>query len=254
MGKKVLKITLVAVMALVAIAAASFIPVLWRKVPGMQTLSGDYVRVYYQTEKAAAEDVFALAEVSAAALTDKLALSDPPVIDVFVYDSQVRMQQKKYGLIIPLLGLSWYIGDNLGDDVILTSPAATGTAHDYDTILSAAPHEIAHAYVYTMNPRIRLWLTEGMALYLTNGQAFRREVLSWRNIPSLSDTRTKNPIYFSNMGGYTFAHTYIKYLDQAYGWNKVLELIVSQDYAAVFGKSEEAIYQEWVEYLQNYPV
>ena len=30
---------------------------------------------------------------------------------------------KKYGFIGPLLGLDWYIGDNRGADVILTSPA-----------------------------------------------------------------------------------------------------------------------------------
>lgn len=253
MGKKILKITLVAVTALVAVAAASFIPVLFRKTAGMQTLSGNFVRVYYQKETAAAEDVFVLAEDAAKTVAEKLALADPPVIDVFVYDSQVQMQQKKYGLIVPLLGLAWYVGDNLGDDVILTSPTATGTAHDYDSILGAAPHEIAHAYVYTMNPGIRLWLTEGMALYLANGQPFRREILSWRAIPGLSDTRTKNPIRFSDMGGYTFAHTYVEYLDKTYGWDRVLELIVSQDYETVFGKSEEMIYQEWADYLRNYP-
>lgn len=251
--KKPFKIILVAAAALALIAAASFIPVLWRKAPGMQALTGRYVQVYYQKETAAAEDVFALAEATAEGITDRLGLSGAPPIDIYIYDSQVRMQQKKYGLIIPLLGLSWYIGDNLGDDVILTSPAASGTAHDYDTIKEAALHEMAHAYVYTMNPSIRLWLTEGMALYLTNGQPFRREILSRQAIPSFADTRTKNPIHFSNMGGYTFAHTYIEYLEQAYGWDAVLRLIVSQDYEAVFHKSEEAIYGEWADYLRSYP-
>jgi hypothetical protein len=253
MGKRILKLTLVAVMALVAIAAASFIPVLWRKTADMQALDGQYVRVYYQAEAAAAQDVFALAEASAATITQALELADPPVIDIYVYDSQTQMQRRKYGLLIPLLGLPWYIGDNLGADVILTSPAATGTAHDAQTILGAAPHEMVHAYVYTMNPGIRLWLTEGMALYLTNGETFHRDILGRRAIPSLSDTRTKNPIHFSSMGGYAFAHTYIEYLRSAYGWEQVLSLIVSQDYETVFGKPEEAIYQEWVQYLQTYP-
>ena len=143
--------------------------------------------------------------------------ADQPV-ECEIIDSQTQMQHKKYGLLIPLLGLPWYIGDNLGADVILTSPAAKGTAHDAQSILNAAPHEMVHAYVYTINPGIRLWLTEGMALYLTNGEPFHRDILGTRPTPSLSDTRTKNPIYFSSMGGYTFAHTYIEYLSSAYGW------------------------------------
>lgn len=249
--KRFLKLSLIAVAALVLIAAASFVPVLWRKAPGMQTLEGRNVRVYYGKQRAAAEAVFALTESAAAGIAGKLKLSDPPVVDIFVYDSQYQMQQKKYGLLIPLLGLKWYIGDNIGADVILTSPAAEGTAHDYDAILNAAPHEAAHALVYTMNPRIRLWLTEGMALYLTNGEPFRRDMLEWMAIPSLADTRTKNPIAFSSMGGYTFAHTYIGYLNSAYGWDKVLELLRTQDFSGVFGKTEEELYGDWVGFLQN---
>ena len=251
--KRVLKIAVIIVFTLALIAAASFIPVLWRKTAGMQTLQGDYVQVYYQQERAAAEDVFILAEDTAAALTAKLELSSPPLIDIYIYDSQRQMQQKKYGLLIPLIGLSWYIGDNIGDDVILTSPASTETAHDADTIKEAALHEMVHAYVYTINPSIRLWLTEGMALYLSNGQPFSSDVLDRMPIPSLEDTRTGSPLRFSDMGGYTFAHTYIEYLDGAYGWDSVLQLIAAQDYELVFGKSEEAVYEEWADYLQNDP-
>lgn len=251
--KRVYKVVFIVFLALALIAAASFIPVLRRKTAGMQTLEGGYVRVYYQRERAAAEDVFRLAEDQAAALTVKLGLSDPPPIDIFIYDSQRQMQSKKYGLLIPLIGLSWYIGDNIGDDVILTSPASTETAHDADTIKEAALHEMVHAYVYTINPSIRLWLTEGMALYLSNGQPFSRGILDRTPVPSLEDTRTNSPLHFSDMGGYTFAHTYIEYLDGAYGWDSVLKLIAGQDYESVFGKSEEAVYAEWAEYLQNDP-
>lgn len=49
-----------------------------------------------------------------------------------IYDHQSTMQKKKYGYIGPLLGLDWYIGDNIGTDVILTSPANPGKVHDYD--------------------------------------------------------------------------------------------------------------------------
>ena len=41
------------------------------------------------------------------------------------------MQTKKYGLIGPLLGLDWYIGDNRGTNVLLTSPANPGVITSY---------------------------------------------------------------------------------------------------------------------------
>ncbi len=35
-------------------------------------------------------------------------------------------------------------------------------------------------------------------------------------------------------------------------WNAVLKIIESEDYEAVFGKSKEDIYDEWVEYIREY--
>lgn len=162
------------------------------------------------------------------------------------------MQKKKYGYIGPLLGLDWYIGDNIGTDVILTSPANPGKVHDYDNNKYAVLHEIVHAYISVKNPNIHLWLTEGMALYLSNGEEFYKEYLEEMKIPTYEDTCTRNPIRFSNCGGYTFANTYIEYLESTYGWSKVLELIETEKYEQVFGKSSEEIYDEWVLYLNNY--
>ena len=66
------------------------------------------------------------------------------------------------------------------------------------------------------------------------------------------ETRKKNPIAFSNSGGYIFAHTYIEYIDKTYGWGAVLELIKTENYKDVFGRTQEEIYDEWVDYLNHY--
>lgn len=162
------------------------------------------------------------------------------------------MQQKKYGLIGPLLGLDWYIGDNIGTDVILTSPANPGKVHSYDNNKYAVLHEIVHAYISVINPHIQLWLTEGCALYLTNGEKFDPDCLAYMYMPTYEDTLTQNPVTFSNCGGYSFAHTYIQYLEEAYGWEYVLQLLCTEDYESVFGKSAREIYEEWVIYISNY--
>lgn len=111
---------------------------------------------------------------------------------------------------------------------------------------------MVHAYVSVLNPHIKLWLKEGLALYLSNGEPFYKSNLQYLDIPTYSDIQTKNPIKFSNMGGYDLAHTYIEYLDVTYGWDKVLELKKTEDYNKVFGISEEEIYSRWIEYLENY--
>ena len=62
-----------------------------------------------------------------------------------------------------------------------------------------------------------------------------------------------DPIEFHSIGGYDFAHTYIEFLDETFGWDKILNFVETLDYYTSFGMSEEAIHDGWLEYLrQNY--
>lgn len=247
-----LRIIIGVVIFLALVVFVNFIPVFSLKTADMKQFSGNWIDVYYEKEEAAARDVFEYADGETESVARKLGFTEKQDINVYIYDYQSIMQTKKYGFIAPLLGLDWYIGDNIGTNVILTSPANPGKVHDYDNNKYAVLHEIVHAYVSVINSKVELWLTEGMALYLSNGEPFEREMLDYCNIPTFEQTCTKNPIEFSNCGGYIFAHTYIEYLKKTYGWEKVLELIKSQDYESCFGKSKRAVYDEWVEFLLNY--
>lgn len=250
-GKRVLKVFICIVFILMIAVVINFIPTWNLKTKGMHKLEGDWITVYYETEEAAAKDVFELAENKAEELTKKLGFTDKQDVNIYIYDNQKTMQRKKYGVIAPMLGLDWYIGDNIGTNVILTSPANPGKVHNYDNNKYAVLHEMVHGYVSILNKKVQLWLTEGMALYLGNGEPFQRSYLASMKIPSYSDIQTKNPVRFSKMSGYTFAHTYIDYLEVTYGWEKVLEIIRTENYPKVLGKSEKEIYQEWVEYINN---
>lgn len=230
----------------------NFIPTWNLKTKDMNVLSGDWINVYYETEKEAAKDVFTYANAKTASIAKKLGFSEKQNVNVYIYDYQNTMQTKKYGYVAPLLGLDWYIGDNIGTNVILTSPANPGKVHDYDNNKYAVLHEIVHAYVSVINQEVDLWLTEGMALYLSNGEPFYKANLEYFAIPTYNDTLSNNPLTFSNCDGYTFAHTYIEYLDKTYGWDKVLKLIKSENYEECFDKSKKEIYEEWVHYIENY--
>lgn len=236
----------------ISLSVVNFAPTWNLETRGMHKMEGKWITVYYEEEEEAAEDVFHLADSEAGKIAAALGFSEKQDVNVYIYDSQNTMQTKKYGFLARILSLDWYIGDNIGTNVILTSPANPGKVHDYDNNKYAVLHEIVHAYVSVMNPGIDLWLTEGMALYLSNGEPFYKEYLDDMEVPAYEEICTRNPIRFSDSGGYTFAHTYMEYLDQTYGWEKVLELIRTGDYQGVFGKSGEEIYKEWVDFLYNY--
>ena len=218
----------------------------------MHEIEGNWINVFYETEQDAAQDVFKLADTQAEKVVAQLGIHEKQHVNIYIYDYQNTMQRKKYGFIGPLLGLDWYVGDNIGRNVILTSPANPGKVHDYDNNKYVVLHEMVHAYVSVLNPEVELWITEGVALYLSNGEPFYRNYLQNMKIPTYSETQTKNPITFSNMGGYTLAHTYIEYLDVTYGWESVLNIIKTNDYEKSFEKTQKDIYLEWVDYIENY--
>lgn len=236
---------------LIIMGIVNFIPALSLQTRGMNKLEGEWIDVYYETEAEAAKDVFEYAEKETANIAKRLGFSEAPDVNVYIYDSQSTMQTKKYGFIAPLLELDWYIGDNIGTDVILTSPANPGKVHSYDNNKYAVLHEIVHAYVSELNKNIDLWLTEGCALYLSNGEPFYKEYIEQIGIPAYKETCSNNPLTFSDCGGYTYAHTYIEYIEAAYGWEAVLEIIKTENYKKIFGKSRKDIYDEWVVYIKE---
>ena len=252
MKKKWVRCIFIILGIFVITAIVNFIPTLSLKTSGMSKLEGEWIDVYYETEAEAAKDVFEYAEREMASIAEKLGFSEAPDMKVYIYDSQGTMQTKKYGFVAPLLGLDWYIGDNIGTDVILTSPANPGEVHTYNDNKYAVLHEIVHAYVSVLNEDVDLWLTEGCALYLSNGEPFNKKYIEQMGIPTYRETCSNNPLTFADCGGYTYAHTYIEYLEVTYGWNAVLEIIETENYEEVFGKSGRDIYNEWVAYIEEY--
>lgn len=250
--KLLFKITAGIAIGLIILMLINSIPTWNLKSRHMKQQEGAWINVYYEEEEEAAKDIYFLVEDTAKIISEKLGFLTKQDVSIYVYDNQKTMQTKKYGLLTPILKLDWYIGDNIGTDVILTSPANPGNEHSYNSVKFAVLHEMVHAYTSILNPRLKLWLKEGVALYLTNGEPFHPSYLNSIIIPSYSDIQTSNPVKFANIGGYTLAHIYIEYLDVTYGWETVLELIKEEDYLKVLGVSKEEIYKEWVEYLKNY--
>jgi len=227
---------------------SSFLPALFLNTGGMQKIEGDWITVFYEKQKSAAKDVFALSELEAGRLTRKLGFSQKQNITMYIYDKQSTFQTKKYGLIALLLDLNWYIGDNQGTTVLLASPGEAVSQNEYERRKNAAPHEMVHAINSILNSKMPLWLNEGTALYLTNGNP-PSDLFDTSTVPTLVQLDTSSPITFANIGGYAFAHTYVEFLDKTYGWDKVLALLRTGDYLMATGKTKQVLYDEWLEFL-----
>ena len=248
--KKVLKAIVIVILALCVLFAASFIPTFYMHTGGMQKLDGNWITVFYEKQEEAAKDVFTLAELEAQRLTQKLGFSQKQDLEMYIYDKQSTFQTKKYGLLALLLNLNWYIGDNRGSTVLLASPAEVSNSESYERRKTAAPHEMVHALNSILNPQMSLWMNEGAALYLTNGKP-PSDLFDTSTIPTPSQMDTSNPVAFSNMGGYYFAHTYVEFLDKTYGWAKVLTLLKTGDYVSSTGKTKLELYDEWLGFLKT---
>lgn len=247
--KKAVKVAAILLGALTTLLLASFIPTLSLKTIGMHELHGSYTTVYYENHKDSAQAVLDRVDKQGPSITQKLGFNKPPHLTVYIYDSQKTFLVKKYGYVTLLLTLDWYVGDNKGTNVMLTSPANPGSAHTAEEIINQVSlHESVHAYNSVLNKNMPLWLNEGLATYMA-GQAPRGVDIS--KMPTIERMHTANPLTFSSMGGYTFAYLYIEYLDKTYGWDKVITLAKTLHYNETFGRGEAAIYHEWRNYLQG---
>lgn len=71
--------------------------------------------------------------------------------------------------------------------------------------------------------------------------------------PTFKEIQTNNPIKFSNIGGYTYAQTYIEFLDETYGFDSVLEFLYGeQSYKKSFGASDQEVYDQWIAFLKDH--
>ncbi|MDD4080052.1 MAG: hypothetical protein PHP02_01390 [Eubacteriales bacterium] len=255
-GRRGLRALLFALLGLALAVFINFIPTFRLKTPSMRELPGKHAVVHYEREEDAARDVFALAEAQGGDLKEQLGIEGDKAVNIYLYDRQSTLQTKKYGFAAALLGLDWYIGDNVGDNALLVSPGGEYAVHGYEDVRQAALHEMVHAYNYHINPRMPYWIDNGVAGWLS-GQTPN---MYWERmrLPSLKDTRVfglLSPVRFARFDGYAFSYMYIKYLADTYGWDAVRTLLHTGDYPAAFGVGEEAIYENWANYMaQSYGV
>lgn len=228
------------------------LPVFILKPWGSEALKNDYISLYYHPgEEEGAQEVFNLLVEMSEEIYNKMDLKREEPIDVYIYTTQNQLAIREAGFITLTFAPSWHIGDSHRGNIMMVSPNTPVKGHTHDSILTATLHELVHAINYRINKKLSYFWDNGLATYLA-GQIPEEYEYKPRKIPSIKDMHTNNGLKFSNMGGYAFSYKYIEFLDNTYGWDKVIAYAAGKGkYEEIFGKSEEEIYNEWCLYLKN---
>lgn len=243
---------IIAAGVILALIVVQTLPVFMMAPIGSKTLKDDAIRLTYQPgDEEGAQEVFNLLKEKSAAIYDKMDYKRTDPINVYLYKSQKSLAIREAGLITLAFAPKWHIGDSHNGNIMMVSPNTPVETHTHDSILTATLHELVHSINYRINPDLSYFWDNGLATYLAE-QVPNTSYYDPNVIPSLDDMHTDNGLKFGNMGGYAYSYFYIQYLDQTYGWEKVVAYAKGEsDYKGIFGKTEEDLYADWIQYLDN---
>ncbi|HDQ14876.1 MAG TPA: hypothetical protein ENN41_08705 [Sediminispirochaeta sp.] len=110
----------------------------------------------------------------------------------------------------------------------------------------AAVHEYVHVLTDRRNKGMDYWLKEGFSLYLAGQQPSAEAIRRARDI-TFHEFQNPNAIQFAEVGGYTLAYALMEYLEQEYGWERVLEFLQpDHGYPEVTGYDKELVFKDWL--------
>ena len=226
------------------------LPVFFPRPLGSKVLEDERIRLYYLPgDEKGANEVFDLLNAKSDEIYKKMNFTNPEQIEVNLYPTQWQLAIREAGFATLIIAPQWHIGDSHDGNIMMVSPYTPVRVHTHDSILLATLHELVHSIVFHINPELSYFWDNGLATYLS-GQTPEEGMLSSMPVPSIADMHTDNGLVFGNMGGYAFSYDYIEFLEQTYGWDKVVAYASGNgDYEAVFGFSEEEIYGQWVQSL-----
>ncbi len=245
------RITIIIVMTLFVMITIFALPSGDLKTKDMMLYVSDDFAVYFEPQdEKAAKDIIMTLETKLDSVQRSLRYEKTGKTEIYIYPEQSVFHKKKYGLLGSMFAPEWYVGDHIKDKVIMTSPLSKGLVHSYESMLKIAVHEYVHTVNYQINPKLPLWINEGIAMYLA-GQRQTTD-LSLTDIPSPDEIATRNPLTFAAIGGYELAYTYIEFFDQFFGRDKLGQLVRQpDDFEKLLGYCQEEVYYMWVSYLEH---
>jgi len=235
---------------ILGLVAVQTLPIFYKRPINSKIQYNDRIAMYYQAgDDSGAQEVFELLEEKAQDIYTQMNAVQKERIKVYIYTSQFSLSLREAGFVTLLFAPSWFIGDSENGDILMVSPNTAVKGHTHDSILNATLHELVHSIVYQINPKLSYFWDNGLATYLAHQSPSKDDLESF-SIPNMEDMKTENGLKFGNMGGYAFSYNYIEFLDQQYGWDKVMAYASGAGtYEQIFRTSEAEIYREWSQAL-----
>jgi hypothetical protein len=189
-------------------------------------------------------------------------------VGIHVFTSNL-LYNMAFGNPLPLpRAAGGYTGQSVGHDIYVLVRSNWQPPPDSiippDRTRTLCVHEMAHAFVYRLNPAVRGWITEGVATYEQTPiftDAIRKVGFTgWIE----RDIRQGSVPRFARLfdGGtkitdraitrdYAFAGTFVDYAVARHGYPALVAFIKAPDFVRAFGRSEDEIWKEWVGYLKE---
>lgn len=250
--KKKPKTVWIVVSGIILLLILQTLPVFFPRPLGSKALEDERIILYYLPgDEKGANEVFELLNAKSDEIYKKMNFQSPGQIQVNLYPTQWQLAIREAGFATLIIAPPWHIGDSHNGNIMMVSPYTPVSVHTHDSILMATLHELVHSIVFHVNPNLSYFWDNGLATYLS-GQTPEDGMLGAMPVPSIEQMHTDNGLVFGNMGGYAFSYDYIEFLDQTYGWDKVVAYASGNGgHEDVFGYSESEIYQQWSESLAN---
>jgi hypothetical protein len=127
-------------------------------------------------------------------------------------------------------------------------------------------HEMAHAFVFDINPDVKGWVTEGIAQYeqtavfndLTRKYGFASAIgksIEAGSIPKFGELFSGHRVTSSEITlDYLFAGSFFDFASVKYGFRSISAFVKTNDFSAAFGQAESEVWEGWVQYLREHYV
>ncbi|QEN06696.1 hypothetical protein EXM22_01320 [Oceanispirochaeta crateris] len=235
-----------------SLGALNFLPLLDLKTRNMQAYNLEGIIVYAE-KKDLAEGKIIVEKIknSSQKINASLRFAEEQNVDIIIYPNRKVLHRKTFGYAGWFLP-DWYIGKNTKNYVMITSPSEPGPQHTRESIKKAAVHEYVHALTDRKNKKIDYWMKEAFALYLANQKPERSSIFKFKDI-TFSEYKTQNPIKFAGVGGYSLSYTFMEYLKNEFGWERIIGFLdPEKSFEMITGKSEIEVFNDWKTWLEDY--
>jgi hypothetical protein len=163
-----------------------------------------------------------------------------------------------------------YAGQHFKHDVYALIPAhwtpQPDSAFPPERTRTTLAHEMAHAFVFAINPDVKGWVTEGIAQYEQTAVfndvirkhgfagAIGKRIEAGR-IPKFSELFAGHTVTSSEItSDYLFAGSFVDFAAVKYGFRSIAAFVRTNDFSSSFGKTEPEIWEDWVQYLREHYV